>query len=815
VSAKNLVTFTGQILCRENGRITWSTMAGFGEQSKPIAHEIQKGSIAMKLRNKILLGVMTAVTLGLWQGTTSAAAYSTNPSDVMQTAPQGLKIDGKGYFEVPAILGADNVTNMAKILPDSGRSSLAPMDGVELSSYGVHDTGGAVWSHDKSFDMYQNQRASMWIYVSGVTGEQVGDGMAFVLQNDMRNNEGNRAFSGAGESLGVWGVDPKSSTNNAIAGTAIQNSWALEFDTRLNQTVPTSGWNIKDAVPSDFDNGKGVGYSGTDGATPSEEITSQHLASGYPAQNNTYTGIGQTATFPGLSLLPRTGYYYTQKHLGLIRDSAGDDIISDAAWHHVVIDYKAPAAGSTDGQMTYTYDDEDPKTGGPDRDVESVTEDIDLNNLNVSENDPDVYWGFTGSTGDTPDGDLAGGGTETSLVVFEQVPTQVEAKSDVTMTDMTQNKPITTGSSFVKGNDRVQLKYNLSDQSNNRDWKDVNAKLKVPAGVTISGGNYQTDDSGAIHSFSTTPASDGYIDVSLGDLSATTGGTATVTLNGTVDNTAGSRAVAMSKFIGSNAITTAATPSFNVTKSALTLSLDANSQTQAINAGATSGAKVTGTIGLPATDTANADVTLHATWDGNDYELPDAEAHPTGSGTTRTFSLTVPGNKLTTTPNPHQLALYATDGTENSATATATVTIGQIKLGDTSSQLTFTPTFLTGSDQTVKRDSDWSLDVDDTLTKGSTWTLSAQTAGLYRDDVDAPGNKLSGALVYKSTPVAKPQTLGTTPVAVDTGRSDGAAETTDVASDWSGDTGLLLDVDGGATQGTYSGEILWTLTSAP
>jgi len=36
-----------------------------------------------------------------------------------------------------------------------------------------------------------------------------------------------------------------------------------------------------------------------------------------------------------------------------------------------------------------------------------------------------------------------------------------------------------------------------------------------------------------------------------------------------------------------------------------------------------------------------------------------------------------------------------------------------------------------------------------------------------------------------------------------------------VANDWSGDTGLLLDVDGGATQGTYSGEILWTLTSAP
>jgi len=382
------------------------------------------------------------------------------------------------------------------------------------------------------------------------------------------------------------------------------------------------------------------------------------------------------------------------------------------------------------------------------------------------------------------------------------------------MTDMTQNKAITTGSSFVKGNDRVQLKYNLSDQSDNRDWKGINAKLKVPAGVILNSGRIQSND-GASRSFSTTPASDGYVDVNLGDLSAITNDTATVTLDGTVANTAGTRAIATSEFIGSNAITTATTPSFSVTKSALTLNLDANSQTQSINAGATSGAKVTGTIGLPATSTANADVTLHATWDGNAYTLPDADAHPTGSGTTRTFSVTVPGSKLTTTPNPHQLTLYATDGMENSETATANVTIGQIKLGDTSSKLTFTPTFLTGSSQTVKRASGWTLDVDDTLTEGSTWSLSAQTDGLYRDDVDAPGNKLDGALIYKSTPTAKPQTLGTTSVAVDTGSSDGTAETTDVANDWSGDTGLLLAVDGGATQGTYSGEILWTLTSAP
>ena len=347
----------------------------------------------MKLRRKILFGLLVVGTLGAWQTVMSARARAaTDPTAVMQTAPQGLEISGKGYFDVPATIGTNNIANAAKILPNSGRSSLAPMDGVQLSAYGNHDTGGAVWSHNKSFDMYQNQRASMWIYVSGVLGQQVGDGMAFVLQNDGDANEGNQAFSGIGESLGVWGVDPKSDTNNAIASTAIKNSWALEFDTRLNQTAPGTGWNISNSTPDDFDNGQGYGYSGTDGATPTEDITSQHLASGYPGLSSTYTSTGQNAFFSNDILnLFHTGYYYTQKHIGLIRSADGDDIISDAAWHHVVIDYKAPTDGGTTGQMTYTYNDEDPATGGATKSSESVTEDIDLGNLGVSEADPDVY----------------------------------------------------------------------------------------------------------------------------------------------------------------------------------------------------------------------------------------------------------------------------------------------------------------------------------------------------------------------------------------------------------------------------------------
>jgi len=57
-------------------------MAGALSNPNKLLVKFKRGSKAMKLRNKILLSVMTVVTLGLWQGVASAA--STAPSDVMQ-----------------------------------------------------------------------------------------------------------------------------------------------------------------------------------------------------------------------------------------------------------------------------------------------------------------------------------------------------------------------------------------------------------------------------------------------------------------------------------------------------------------------------------------------------------------------------------------------------------------------------------------------------------------------------------------------------------------------------------------------------------
>jgi hypothetical protein len=66
--------------------------------------------------------------------------------------------------------------------------------------------------------------------------------MAFVLQNDPNGTTASAKVSSSsiiGETLGVWGVD----TNNKLqdgdefAKTAIQNSWALEFDTYTNTST--------------------------------------------------------------------------------------------------------------------------------------------------------------------------------------------------------------------------------------------------------------------------------------------------------------------------------------------------------------------------------------------------------------------------------------------------------------------------------------------------------------------------------------------------------------------------------------------------
>ncbi len=768
----------------------------------------------MKLRMKIILGMAALLSAACGWGGQSAQADGEGLA-AMKSAPQGLQISQ--YFTVPATLGAKSLKNSATVLANSGSSSNLPMDGVQISTNGDKDTGGAVWSSGKTFDLNRNQRASMWVYISATdptSMTEIGDGMAFVLQNDDAQAQDGKsyAFSGTGESLGVWGVDPHSTKQNAIASTAIQKSWAMEFDTHMNDTISLKnglfGWDVSKDVPNYFDKGDGTGngygYNPVTGNQSLEGIKGQHIASGYPAADETYVAQGPESGYNSLPIMGQY-YYYSQNHYGLLRDSASIPFIGNGQWHHITVDYTAPTGSGTDGTMYYKFDDKNPQTGSVQATPYEAKVSIDTSKLGVTRSDGHVYWGFTGSTG---------AGTETALVVFEQVPDQIEASASAEMMDTTQNKQINDNES-VNANDDVQLTYRASYQDGNVNWRNILAKLQLPKDVSFSKATAQIDGEEE-RTISLANMSNNTLSESIGDLNATAR-QATVTLTGTVNNVSSKTkdTTNASQFVGDNGLASATLPAFNIEPTDLALKLDEASKDQTVNLGAATGATISGNLKLSNSALANSALTIYGAFDGSGNSVKEA-ATITGTGDTRAFSLKVPQDQLTATPNPHTLALFVSDGNgAMSAPTTATIRMGQVVLGDTTTPLTFTPTFLSGKTQTIKRDGDWSLNVKDSLKSDSTWQLTAQTAGMFKDGVNAPGNELNGHLVYQATPTADPQPLGAAAVPIYSGKSDGTTQTTNIADGWDDSTGILLRIDGSAVQGDYSGEIQWTLTAAP
>ncbi|MEN2359840.1 lectin-like domain-containing protein [Levilactobacillus brevis] len=162
----------------------------------------------------------------------------------------------------------------------------------------------------------------MWMYF-GNYPVNAGDGMAFVIQNDARGiNAVSRASNGTvgnGQTLGVWGVDDNTSSTAAqIASRGIQNSWALEFDTYLND--------------NNFDLQTGR--------------AKQHIASNYPGYSGSYASGGN---------------FFYLKHNGLMTDSSDPSYLlssRDYTWKHLTLEWSAAAS-----TITYSFNDKDSATG--------------------------------------------------------------------------------------------------------------------------------------------------------------------------------------------------------------------------------------------------------------------------------------------------------------------------------------------------------------------------------------------------------------------------------------------------------------------
>ncbi|WP_137626881.1 lectin-like domain-containing protein [Lactiplantibacillus pingfangensis] len=707
----------------------------------------------MKLRQ--VLGILM-LGLGMIVGVPTAQATDTT---ALSTMPKGVSLDG--IFGIPSLSG---LSNSAQVV-NSTNSTSSGTQGVQITD--STKQVGATWStDDNKIDLSKNFKASMWMYF-GNRGSNAGDGMAFVLQNSGASaiTSGLSSTTAPGQTLGVWGLDNDASADNStIAGKAIQNSWAVEFDEYVNANT-VGGQN------SSFDNIK--------------LLTGPHLASTYPGDSRSY--VQHQATSNGK-------YYYTLSHNGTILTT-----LSDGGWHHLTLQWTAPTSGTT-GTMTYTINDKNASTGvATTGSSQSVSVDVTKLGLTASTiATTPVWWGFTGSTGEL---------YANNMVVFESIPGLVDADAALTVTDTTQDKAVTDGST-VNGNDGLSYKYDLKYNGGKVNWKAIQASLDQNQNVTFSSGKIayadgSTEDLSASEVSNTTT-----IAHTLAKDLGTTNNAATLTLTGKAANVTATTSIASvtQYFNGNNYLTSVATPAFTIQPSRnLTLSMDSgNATTVDPNGTINLAGKLTTTGSF-----ANSDMTIHTTLDnGNTIDNFTMNGTSSDASANGAFNLALPASKLTTGSN--KVSFYVTDSNGNKSNVVSTTInlTGELSFGTIGQAISFGSNEISAKEVLLPATSAWTVDVNDMRASGAKWYVYATASALASDQ-----HTLAGGIVYVDA--NGNQTSMTNSATMVASGDSGSSDTHHIGSDWTNNQGIFLDVQPSTYAGTYSGTIDWSLANVP
>lgn len=688
----------------------------------------------------------------------------------LSTAPDNLGL-GKDLFEIPnfsTITGTGTNSNKAVLMNANGGSS-GVLRAIRMTS--ANNQTAAIWSNlDNNYiDISKRQTIRMWMYFGPTqhknAGDLFGDGMAFVLQNGDDPIAHSGKVIGNGESLGVWGIDNNQNADMpAFTSTAIPNSWALEFDTYPNQT------DTKNGAADSFD----IGH------------TKQHIAYGYPASAATYKqNIG--------GFISKT-YDYQMNHTGY-----SEVALHDGQWHHLTIQWTPK-----DYSATISFNDKNPDGSKGTNPTVLETGPIDRTMFGKVP-DNKMRWGFTASTG------LA---YQANLIAFESIPSSVEAETTAVIHDNTLAKDINSGETVNSG-DSLSINYNLNYESGLNPWSNIDSEIVLPKNVT-----YVQDAKGDI---GTVTYADGFSEpISITDVvsgtqklnhhftkdldSAERNGitSATISLNVVADNVNSNTNVdsARSVIDSDNLIQDVDTPAFIIKKTKpMSLTLDQSNISVSPNSDAT----ITGTVsyndGTPIT---NSLMSVYTTLNGEtlvNFVMTDSEDPGR-------FTVTVPADKLTEDTNT--LAVFVADPAAN-MTNTAKVLIS--KKGDLS--LTVNKAYEFGAlnnvsmSHLISRKGNWDILVNDgrEADPQNKWILSASTSKLTSGT-----NSFNGNMIFRNSNGIE-NILTNSDVNIANGvKTQEGQQITNIASGWDESDGIFLRSDGLSTDGTYQGEIDWTLS---
>lgn len=408
-----------------------------------------------KIAKRLMLIVLAIVALFcFFQKSYDVEAAGYYDDDVINDPPPGgLPI--KDFFDLGTFNG-----NSAKISPNSsGLNVVRVTDDANQT--------GSVWSdNDKNYlNVNKKQTLSMWMYFGSVNS-LIGnpDGLAFVLQNgglDAISNVNGKVNNG--ESLGVWGSDnnkftaakpPRVGNVPTAAEQAIQNSFAVEFDTETNHYKKAATGSLQTPLMyNDYLNDKYNNvpdpHNGMDFLPVSdlnstflyEKTDSQyaHIAWNYPARDSTYEQLSNTPPKPGIlspsgtSILAMHHNLGSGKHNGRNVYLQRDSVNLRDSWRHVTIEYTPPVSGTT-ATLRYLVGDKNANTGASKTPDTDVTVPLDMTAFNLSNGQNKLRYGFTGSTSKDA--------VTKSAVVFETMPSLVDAEVNTYTVDNTNKSRI-------------------------------------------------------------------------------------------------------------------------------------------------------------------------------------------------------------------------------------------------------------------------------------------------------------------------------------------------------------------------------------
>lgn len=833
---------------------------------------------------KVLLGIFTTVfVMFLTFFTLTANAAVPTDAEVYKATPEGLQIENyttiaSTYNDVsttannakfyPAGSSVGNTTDFIQMMSASGTKS-------QISSFWgrrIGDTladGTTEKTVDNYIDLSKSQTISAWIYLgnkdpySGAptngTATSLPDGLAFVLQDDSRGSQAisldSSGKAAPGETLGVWGSAGNAGANlnssKNLGNTAIQNSFALEFDTLYNNA--TSG------SDNFFD---GMTYAG------SNMVKGQHIAWNYPASTNMGSGSNLTTNPNANTDIPQTYftnsyvnwfttyYYYGMTHRDSLQNVnlTGQNSVANA-WQHFKITYTPPATGSNIATISYVFNDKtyDGKIK-PSIDYNSKnSRQIDISRF-LKNGNTKIRWGFTASTG-SPNS-----APSTFAIIMQEMPNVANINVTTALTDLSQyNTDGTKGRSISDMDKRPtssldkfkDAPYNVA----NGDSLRFDYKLKYNSGTAGTGGqiatvlnlptsvDYTPDTSTAL-------GKDGYVGqilysgfsdsadnqpvmISASDIVTDSSGNKKLNLSLHSMDTPNQKAEiqifgkaaatvtptlvlgAHASFKSTNFIDDTMSYSFGIIDTLQLKNKDTSTDLGTLNINSTTNNTVNlnllaNYLGGSAFDTNG--FTLYTSING---ETPvSTKIATTDAKTSYDIANDIANSTKFTAQalgvGTHTITVLAIDSMNRaSAPISFTVTVQGTELKLTvSNNVSFKDFNYQAANGLVKRNGKWTV----TVTSSNTpWTLTAKGNDLT---LDGDNTQTMGPMIFRDKNGNDFSLTDMTPIIASNSEINSDTVATDVSGSWGDNDGILLKSEGVYPAGRYTGKIEWNLTES-